>query len=196
MRRPRRAKPVDSNSIRQVGQVVRQDLRRLIQDVLEDPDFQRCRDTDAQHARSEQNVRTSEGDRQDTSWKVSEIGCFDPSMSAEGGMTTINNNMPCFTDVNLFIQRLKSMAYTKSNDTIRSVHAIIAKRTRTAPGRPRADGTRHQWVEYLVRWTGRGPIDDMWLPLENLEGCEELVAEFEDRQADEDAYRAAWPDRQ
>ena len=62
-----------------------------------------------------------------------------------------------------------------------------------ARGRPRADGSRRSWVEYLVRWAGRGPIDDMWLPGENLAGAEEIVTEFEQHHADEQAFQSSWP---
>ena len=33
--------------------------------------------------------------------------------------------------------------------------------------------------EWLVRWTGYSPADDQWLAKEDLEGCWELVQEFD-----------------
>jgi hypothetical protein len=35
-------------------------------------------------------------------------------------------------------------------------------------------------TEYLVRWTGYGSIDDMWINIKNLEGCQEAIKEYED----------------
>eukprot|EP01043_Picozoa_sp_COSAG02_P044829 COSAG02_NODE_4039_length_5874_cov_4.662165_5_plen_678_part_00 len=39
-------------------------------------------------------------------------------------------------------------------------------------------------TEYLVRWSGYGPGDDTWEPLENLGDSEALLAEFESRSSD------------
>ncbi|KAJ5723460.1 hypothetical protein N7488_001495 [Penicillium malachiteum] len=62
------------------------------------------------------------------------------------------------------------------------VAQILDRRSRFV-GRPRRDGTRTVLVEYLVRWEGQSPLDDEWVRLEDLIGCEELVAEFHDREA-------------
>jgi hypothetical protein len=35
-------------------------------------------------------------------------------------------------------------------------------------------------TEYLVRWTGYGSIDDMWINIKNLVGCQEAIKEYED----------------
>lgn len=34
--------------------------------------------------------------------------------------------------------------------------------------------------EFLVRWRNFGPEEDTWEPRENLEGCEEVLTEFEE----------------
>lgn len=34
--------------------------------------------------------------------------------------------------------------------------------------------------EFLVRWRNFGPDEDTWEPRENLEGCEEVLTEFEE----------------
>lgn len=44
---------------------------------------------------------------------------------------------------------------------------------------------RKKRTEYFVRWSGYGPSDDTWEPLENLGDSEVLLAEFESRSSDD-----------
>ena len=39
-------------------------------------------------------------------------------------------------------------------------------------------------VQYLIRWKGCGPEDDMWRPVKELGNMKELIEEYEQRQAD------------
>jgi Chromo (CHRromatin Organisation MOdifier) domain len=53
------------------------------------------------------------------------------------------------------------------------VDSIINHRTRKTRGGPRE--------EYKVAFVGYGPFYNKWLPVGNLEGCEELIDEYHDR---------------
>ncbi len=45
----------------------------------------------------------------------------------------------------------------------------------------RKEGTK---TEYLVRFKGYSPKDDLWLPQRNLDHAQDLIKEYHDRQRD------------
>ena len=45
--------------------------------------------------------------------------------------------------------------------------------------------TRRNKTEWLVRWTGYSPAEDQWLTKEYLEGCQDMVNEFDQNHPDE-----------
>ena len=50
---------------------------------------------------------------------------------------------------------------------------------------------RGQSIQYLVRWTGYGPEHDQWYRIQDLQGCTELLKEYEERIAQRDAPESA-----
>ncbi|KAJ5203188.1 hypothetical protein N7449_005267 [Penicillium cf. viridicatum] len=70
-----------------------------------------------------------------------------------------------------------------TRDRTKAIESIQARRTRNA-GRPRHDGTRAQRTEYLVRFQGRGTLDDRWISTTKPSYRESFDA-FDQRQSQE-----------
>ncbi|KAJ6087933.1 hypothetical protein N7467_006847 [Penicillium canescens] len=57
--------------------------------------------------------------RADTTWKASEIGLFNPGMPDKDDGSELVNGTTCFTNVEIFLDRMLDLQILKSEDVVR-----------------------------------------------------------------------------
>ncbi|KAJ5675374.1 hypothetical protein N7462_008271 [Penicillium macrosclerotiorum] len=100
-----------------------EDIRRMIVDALTDPGVR----AQLRGPAGEQGRQGEPGQlaRSDSSWKAADIGFFDPKINDKEGVQMIGN-VSHYTNVEIFIDRMRDLALLKSEAVVRAnIHSYL-----------------------------------------------------------------------